>query len=93
MLTPQELLKHEYELNHKWAVTRISLSYEFDEKLAYVHGFDAGINLLCEKAKFSSPAIAEDVRKLANEMIEETARRLRALRHDKEKVFVGLFIR
>jgi hypothetical protein len=88
MLTRNDVLKHDYALNHKWTITRIIQSYESDEKLAYIHGFDAGIGLLCEKAKLSSPAIAEDVRKLANEMFEEAARTLRELRRDKEEVTI-----
>jgi len=76
MLRPNDVLTHDYELNHKWTITRIIQSYESDTKLAYIHGFDAGIHLLCEKAKLSSPAIADDVRKLANEMFEEAAKKV-----------------
>jgi len=93
MLRPHDVLKHDYDLNHKWTVTRIVQSYEADEKLAYIHGFDAGIHLLCEKAKLSNPAIAEDVRKLANEVLEEAAKTLRALKRDKEEVIIRFSMR
>lgn len=89
---PKELLQHEYTLNHKWIVTRIVQSYELDEKLAYVHGFDAGISLLCEKARLSSPAIAEEVRELVKEMVEETARTLRSLSPNRKEIIFGLFL-
>lgn len=65
MFSKEELLKFEYLLNQKWAVTRMVQSYDSDDKMAYIHGFDAGIDLLCSKAKLSNPAIAESVRELA----------------------------
>jgi hypothetical protein len=86
MLNKEELLKFEYLLNQKWAVTRMVQSYESDEKLAYIHGFDAGIDLLCEKAKLSHPAIAENVRELAGKMAEETAETLRSLINKKKPI-------
>lgn len=93
MFDGNTVLKHDYELNHTWTITRIIQSYESDEKLAYIHGFDAGIHLLCEKAKLSSPALAEDVRKLANEIFEEAARTLRALRTDNDEVNIRFTMR
>ena len=89
MFTPEDLLMHEYKLNQKWAVTRMIQSYESDEELAYIHGFDAGIDLLCAKAKLSNPAIAECVRELAGKMAEETAETLRSLNKQKRKPFAG----
>jgi hypothetical protein len=85
MFTKEELLKCEYVLNHKWAVTRMVQSYESDEKLAYIHGFDAGIDLLCLKAKLSHPAVAESIRELAGKMAEEIAQTLRSL-NDKKRL-------
>lgn len=79
MFNKEDLLKIEYLLNQKWAVTRMIQSYESDEKLAYIHGFDAGIDLLCAKAKLSNPAIAENVKELAGKMAEETAETLRSI--------------
>lgn len=90
MRSPNDLLKQAYTLNQKWAVTKMIQSYESDEKLAYIHGFDAGIDLLCARAAWSDPAIAESVRELANELTEETARTLRSLRGDKREIIVGL---
>ena len=84
MLSKEDLLKCEYLLNQKWAVTRMIQSYESDEKLAYIHGFDAGIDLLCAKARLSHPAIAENVRELAGKMAEETAATLRSLTQKKK---------
>ena len=86
MFSKEDPLKVEYLLNQKWAVTRMIQSYESDEKLAYVHGFDAGIDLLCAKAKLSNPAMAENVRELARKMAEETAETLRSLLSEKERI-------
>jgi hypothetical protein len=86
MLSKENLLKCEYLLNQKWAVTRMIQSYESDEKLAYIHGFDAGIDLLCAKARLSHPAIAENVRELAGKMAEETAATLRSLTGKKKLI-------
>jgi hypothetical protein len=86
MLSKEDLLKCEYLLNQKWAVTRMIQSYESDEKLAYIHGFDAGIDLLCAKAKLSHPAIAENVKELAGKMAEETAATLRLLTEKKRLI-------
>jgi hypothetical protein len=90
MFNKQDSLKHEYALNQRWAVTRMIQSYESDEKLAYIHGFDAGIDLLCAKAEFSNPAIAEGVRELARGMAEETAKTLRSLIGEKKEIIVRL---
>jgi hypothetical protein len=89
MLSKEDLLKCEYLLNQKWAVTRMIQSYESDEKLAYIHGFDAGIDLLCAKAKLSHPAIAENVKELAGKMAEETAATLRSLTERKKLITSG----
>jgi hypothetical protein len=86
MLSKEDLLKCEYLLDQKWAVTRMIQSYESDEKLAYIHGFDAGIDLLCAKAKLSHPAIAENVKELAGKMAEETAATLRSLTEKKKLI-------
>src|SRR5208282_3277914 len=90
MFSKEDLLKLEYLLNQKWAVTRMVQSYESDEKLAYIHGFDAGIDLLCAKAKLSNPAIAESVKELAGKMAEETAETLRSLIDKKRVVATGM---
>jgi hypothetical protein len=90
MFNKEDSLKHEYALSQKWAVTRMIQSYESDEKLAYIHGFDAGIDLLCAKAEFSNPAIAEGVRELARGMAEETAKTLRSLIGEKKEIIVRL---
>jgi len=89
MSTPKDLLKHEYMLNQKWAVTRMIQSYNSDDKLAYIHGFDAGIDLLCAKAKVSDPAIAQAIRRLADKMAEETAETLRSSMHENKHVIPG----
>ncbi len=86
MFSKEDLLKCEYLLNQKWAVTRMIQSYESDEKLAYIHGFDAGVDLLCAKARLSHPAIAENVRELAGKMAEETAETLRAMKDKKRLI-------
>jgi hypothetical protein len=86
MFSKEDPLKVEYLLNQKWAVTRMIQSYESDEKLAYIHGFDAGIDLLCAKAKLSNPAMAENVRELARKMAEETAETPRSLLNEKERI-------
>jgi hypothetical protein len=79
MFTKEDSLRYEYLLNHKWAVTRMVQSHDSDEKLAYIHGFDAGIELLCSKARLSKPEIAESVKELAGKIAEETAESLRPL--------------
>jgi len=89
MLSKEDLLKCEYLLNQKWAVTRMIQSYESDEKLAYLHDFDAGIDLLCAKAKLSHPAIAENVKELAGKMAKETAATLRSLTEKKKLITSG----
>jgi hypothetical protein len=88
MFNEEKSLKYEYLLNHKWAVTRMIQSYDSDEKLAYIHGFDAGIDLLCTKVKLSKPEIAEIVKELAGKIAEETAEALRSL-SDKKKVLAA----
>ena len=89
MSTPEDPLKHEYMLNQKWAVTRMIQSYNSDDKLAYVHGFDAGIDLLCAKAKVSDPAIARSIRQLADKMAEETAESLRSSLRDNRCIILA----
>jgi hypothetical protein len=89
MSTPEDPLKHEYMLNQKWAVTRMIQSYNSDDKLAYIHGFDAGIDLLCAKAKVSDPAIAQSIRKLADKMAEETAESLRSSLRDNRCIILA----
>src|SRR5208282_424375 len=89
MFSKEDLLKLEYLLNQKWAVTRMIQSYESDEKLAYLHDFDAGIDLLCAKAKLSHPAIAENVKELAGKMAKETAATLRSLTEKKKLITSG----
>jgi hypothetical protein len=84
MFTKEDSLKYEYLLNHKWAVTRMVQSYDSDKKLAYIHGFDAGMELLCAKARLSHPEIAESVKELAGKIAEETAETLRSLTSKKK---------
>lgn len=86
MFTKESSLKYEYLLNHRWAVTRMVQSYDSDEKLAYIHGFDAGMELLCAKARLSKPEIAETVKELAGKIAEETAEALRSL-SDRKNMF------
>jgi hypothetical protein len=76
-------------LNQKWAVTRMIQSYNSDDKLAYIHGFDAGIDLLCAKAKVCDPAIAQSIRKLADKMAEETAESLRSSLRDNRCIILA----
>jgi hypothetical protein len=84
VFTKEDSLRYEYLLNHKWAVTRMLQSYDSDKKLAYIHGFDAGMELLCAKARLSNPEIAESVKDLAGKIAEETAETVRSLT-DKNK--------
>ena len=88
MFTKEDSLRYEYLLNHKWAVTRMIQSYDSDDKLAYIHGFDAGMDLLCAKASVSKPEIAASVKELAGKIAEETAETLRSLT-DKKKVLAA----
>lgn len=87
MCTTEEF---EYMLNQGWAVRKMIQSYESDPRLAYIHGFDAGIDLLCAKVKLSNPAAAEVVRELANKMAEETAKTLRSKLGEKEAVVISV---
>jgi hypothetical protein len=86
----EHVLKHEYTSSQNWAVMKMIQSYESDRRLAYIHGFDAGIDLLCAKAKLSSPAIAEEIRNLADKMAEETAETLRSMLGEKKAVIISL---
>jgi hypothetical protein len=79
MSSAEFVLKYEYTLSQSWAVMKMIQSYESDRRLAYIHGFDAGIDLLCAKARLSNPAIAEPIRNLADKMAEETAETLRSM--------------
>ena len=88
MFTKEDSLRYEYLLNHKWAVTRMIQSYDSDKKLAYIHGFDAGMELLCAKARLANPEIAESVKELAGKIAEETAETLRSLT-DKKNVLAA----
>jgi len=80
----------EYMLNQGWAVKKMIQSYESDPKLAYIHGFDAGIDLLCAKAKISNPAIAAGIRELADKMAEETAKTLRSMLGEEKAAVISL---
>jgi hypothetical protein len=86
MFSKEDSLKHEYILNQRWAVTKMVQSYESDPKLAYIHGFDAAIALLCAKAKLSNPAISDGMKELADKMAEETASTLRSMLEQKERM-------
>jgi hypothetical protein len=90
MSSAEDVLKQEYAINHQWAAMKIIQSAESDPTLAYIHGFDAGIDLLCAKAKFSSPAIAEDIRNLADKMAEETAETIRSMLGEKKAALISL---
>ena len=90
MFNKEDSLKHEYALNQKWAVLRMIQSCDSDRNLAYIHGFDAGIDLLCAKAEFANPAIAECVRELARGMAEETAKTLRSLIGEKKEIILSV---
>lgn len=79
MCCTEDFLKHEYMLNQRWTVTKMIQSYESDPRLAYIHGFDAGIGLLYAKAKLANPAIAEGIRELADGIAEETAKTMRSM--------------
>jgi hypothetical protein len=90
MFGGEDLLKTEYMLSQRWAVTKMMQSYESDRRLAYVHGFDAGIDLLCAKAKLSDPFLAEGIVELAAKMAEETAMTLRSMLGKKEPLLQPL---
>lgn len=90
MSRSEDFLKHDYALNQGWAVKKMIQSYESDPKLAYIHGFDAGIDLLCAKAKLSNPAIAEGIRELADKMAEETAKTLRSMLGEEKAAVISL---
>lgn len=84
-MSMEDSLKYEHMLNQRWAVTKMIQCYESDSKLAYIHGFDAGIDLLCARARLSNPAIAEDIKELAAKMAEEIAKTLRSILGEKER--------
>ncbi len=88
MCRTEDSLKQDYALNQRWTVTKMIQSYESDPGLAYIHGFDAGINLLCAKAKLSNPAIAKGIRELADKMAEETAKTLRTVLGEEKAVVI-----
>ena len=90
MSEPENVLKHEYTLSQNWAVMKMIQSYELDPRLAYIHGFDAGIDLLCAKARLSNPTIAEGIRNLADKMAEETAEALRLMLGEKDAAVISL---
>jgi hypothetical protein len=92
MFRTEEFLKHEYTFNQRWAVRKMIQSYESDPKLAYIHGFDAGIDLLCAKAKLSNPVIAAAIRELADKMAEETAKTLRSMLGQEKATVVSLVL-
>ena len=92
MSRTDDFLKQDYALNQRWTVMKMIQSYESDPGLAYIHGFDAGIDLLCAKAKLSNPAIAQGVRELADKMAEETAKTLRSILCEKRAMVVSLVL-
>ncbi len=89
---PERDLKHEYASSQIWTVMKMIRSYETDQSLAYIHGFDAGIDLLCAKAKSLNPAMAEGIRELANKMAEETAEKLRSMMGTKDVTVISLLL-
>lgn len=86
MFSTEDSFKHEYALKQKWAVRKMLQCYESDSQLAYIHGFDAGIDLLCERAKLSNPTFAKGIEQLAAKMAEETAEALRSMLGEKERL-------
>lgn len=90
MSSAEDVLKHEYAINQQWAVMKMIQSTESDPTLAYIHGFDAGIDLPCAKAKLSSPAIAEDIRKLADKLAEETAETMGSMLGENKAALISL---
>lgn len=86
MFSTEDSLDHEYMLSYRWAVTKMLRSYESDGRLAYIHGFDAGIDLLCARARISNPAIAEGMMELAAILATETAKTLRSMLSEKERL-------
>jgi|HubBroStandDraft_6_1064221.scaffolds.fasta_scaffold47393_7 hypothetical protein len=89
MSRTEDFQKHEYMLNQRWALAKVIQSAESDPKRAYIHGFDAGIDLLCAKIKLSNPAMAEAVREVADKMAEETAKTLRSMAGEKSVAVTG----
>jgi hypothetical protein len=89
MSRTEDLHKHEYMLCQRWAVAKMIQSDESDPKRAYIHGFDAGIDLLCARIKLSNPAMAEAVREVADKMAEETAKALRSMLGEKGVTVTG----
>ena len=85
MFSKEDSLEFEYMLSQRWTVTKMIQSYESDPKLAYIHGFDTAIALLCAKAKVSNPRISEGLKELADKMAEETAATLRSMLEQKER--------
>jgi len=83
-------LKQEYALNQSWTVMKMIQSYESDQRLAYIHGYEAGIDLLCAKAKLANPAIADAIRELADKMAKETEETLRSMVSNKRTVVISL---
>jgi|HubBroStandDraft_5_1064220.scaffolds.fasta_scaffold419439_2 hypothetical protein len=87
---PENVLKDEYTFSQNWAVMKMIRSYESDQSSAYIRGFDAGIDLLYAKARFSNPAIAQDIRNLADKMAEETAEALHWMAGEKKAASISL---
>lgn len=86
MSSQEDSLKYEYALNQRWTVRKMIQCYESDSRLGYIHGFDAGIDLLCARVRLSNPAIAEGIEELAAKMAEETAKTLRSMLGEKEQL-------
>ena len=84
----EEFPNHEYTLNQKWAMRKMVQSHDSDKNLAYVHGFNSGIELLCDRAELSHPAIAEHVRELARGMADENKEALRSMMSEPKDISV-----
>jgi len=65
-------------------------SHDSDKKLAYIHGFVSGIELLCARADCSNPAIAEGIRELAHGMADENREALRSMLSKRKEIVAGL---
>ena len=89
MVHVEDVLNHEYIVNQKWAVRKMAQSHGSDKSLAYIHGFNSGVELLCAKAEFSNPAIAEGVRELASGMTDENTEALRSLMNTQNETIVA----
>ena len=90
MLPVEELSSRQYILNQQWAVRKMVQSHGSDKNLAYIHGFEAGIELLCDRVALSNSGIAEILRALARGMANENTEALRSVMSQQREIIFGV---